>query len=55
MFHLFFNSLFLALKKEIIKDSNKKKAPMGNAEGKNNMPTKKNLFPIFKLFLNIEL
>ena len=43
------------LKKEIIKDSNKKKAPMGNAEGKNNMPTKKNLFPIFKLFLNIEL
>tara|TARA_B100001741_G_scaffold164446_1_gene135888 strand:- start:349 stop:573 length:225 start_codon:yes stop_codon:yes gene_type:complete len=52
MFHLFFNSLSLALKKEIIKDSNKKKAPIGNADGKNNIPIKKNLLPILKLFLN---
>ena len=34
--------------KEINSDINKKIPPMGNAEGRKNIPIKKKLFPIFK-------
>ena len=48
VFHLFWKKFSLLFMNEINRDINKKIPPMGNAEGRKNIPIKKQLFPILK-------
>ncbi len=51
-FHLFLNRFSLVFENVKIIENNKNNAPIGNAEGRKNIPIRKNLLPIFNWLLN---
>ena len=49
--NLFLRKFSLEMQKDIIIEVNKKIAPIGNAEGRKNIPVRKKIFPKFKKLL----